>query len=133
MLQIFLSDEQRQRITTMKHLCCDDSGIRWQAMSGFNCYLCNLKWNQLDSEIHKDVLLYQIEPNGELHILALVFLVSIKTGSAGYDLVYKTDVRHARLETFFIPRWHLDRVGVMTIRAVDDEFSLQPPLSQTDV
>lgn len=122
-----MSSAGRACIFTMKHLCCDDNGVQWKATAGFNCFLANLPWNVLDCEVNADVLLYQVETSGELHMLGIIFVVCIRTYQSGYEFVYKTDVHHARLETFYIPRWHLNHVGAMSIRAIGGE-SCRPHL-----
>lgn len=123
-----MSDELWTRISTMKHLCSDDYGMRWKSTPMFNCFLTNLPWYVLDRNLNTNILLYQVESSGELHMLGILFLVRIRTFRSGFEILYKSDMRHARLETFHVPRWHLNRVGAISIRAPcapDDESS--PP------
>ena len=45
-----MTQAQWTRISTMKHLCCDDAGVQWKALPGFNSFLCNIPWQYLDRE-----------------------------------------------------------------------------------
>lgn len=122
--RMMLSSAQWEEIMTPKQLICDQHGQRWEADNEINCFMSRLPWWCLDRDLQRNCVLYQVDTNGALRLIQLIYICYIRTLSDKIVIVYKTDERHARLEHHFLPLAFVSKVGLMSVVPVNRTFEL---------
>ena len=109
------SDKEWTEIVQPKFLLGDQHGQYWLADGKINGFLRRLHFQFLDQPVEKDCILYQIDSNGALLILQIMFVVEIRAQTGQYVIIYKTDQRHARLEHYLVTRGRLGHIGLCSV------------------
>ncbi len=109
------SKREWAEIVQPKILLSDQHGQYWGVDEKMNGFLRNVHWSHLDQPLKRYCILYQIDSNGALLILQIMFVVEIMTLSQRYVIVYKTDKRHALLEYYFVARGRLGHIGLCSV------------------
>lgn len=114
------STKEWAEIEQPKILLSDQHGQYWKVDHNINSSLRNLHWSNLDQPIEKYCILYQMDSNGALLILQIMFIVEIWTQPNQYVIIYKTDQRHARLEYYLVARGRLGHIGLCSVQTIKD-------------
>ena len=86
------SPKEWDEIIQPKFLLSDQHGRYWEVEHEINSFLRNLHWSNLDRPLEKYCILYQIDSNGALLILQIMFIVEILTQTSQYVIIYKQTI-----------------------------------------
>lgn len=112
-----MSEKEWQIVSNPKFLTCDQHGFPCEVDSKVNSFLGHLPWWTLDRPMDQDCLLYQVDANGSLHLLQIMNIYKIQTSLVGYTIIYKQDSRHAKLNTYSVPKARLFQIGLMSLKS----------------
>ena len=112
-----MSDKEWDIVSNPKYLSCDQHGFPCEFNCKINGFLSHLPWWTLDQDVGQDCLLYQVDSNGALYLLQIIHVYKIYSSLKGYTIYYKHDVRHAKLNVYFVPRARLSHIGLMSLKS----------------